>query len=1102
MASDRTLVLAACATALFATTVLAALVGYAGAVTRDGLHRTLAQNAQIGAAVVVTVLPGQGAETSRQLDQALRRTYGNIPYRLETTARSDSYTLPGQERAQHPELTKFATFTGIDQHARLTAGRWPAATGDDTAEAVLPNSAARQMKLKPGAVFTVHGRVDKASAIKVRLVGTFDVRTKDDYLWHRDPLVTTGAEQQNYTTYGPLVLTPAVYQARFSAAGGDVTWFVRNDLSHLDVSGLKALGQRMEDSTTALRKYGDGTTFAVSSDLPQLADQLSSAVLVARSTMFVPVLQLILLAGYAWLLVARLLADHRRTELALMRTRGAGMRQLAGITAAEGFAVVVPGLLLGPLLADPLLKLAGHAPAVRASGVRLSAGSPGTLWTVAGVAAIAFVAAVTVPTLRAVKGTFVETEAAISRGRRGAWAGTGADLALLLVAGLGVWQLTRYGSTPRASGAGGIDPFIVSGPALALLAGGVLMLRLVPVTSRAAERFTTRGRGLAPALGARQVARRPLRYAGPALLLVLAMAVGVLSATTMSTWQRSQKDQADFRASADLRVTEPPGDVALGALGRGARYATLPGVQDAVPVARRTASYGNADAVLLAADTKTLGKVLRVSPELTRSLKLGALAAARPATHLVPLPGSPTRLALDLRLTSQGAAQGLPTGIYLGPWDPNASTYEVTAILTDARGATYTVDLSGLKADGKAQTATVDLAPLAGPQGALSYPVALRGLRWSDPANPNHGPMTFELLGVRGDGPGSGPAALPQGSNWDQWWDDGTGPGARSAPLSAQQKPGVLLTTTIRPSAPVGDPPSMPTARTTMLVAHGDAPNHDYQPTGSEPSLPVVPGVIDRSLAERANAKVGDTVELHLGNGRQRVHVTGIVRALPGLESGASGALVDLPTLSDVWEAAGAASDTAANPDEWWLSVKDERTAPAVATLKNRQGWGDVAADRIQLRQDLKNAPLAASLQGALLLGFGAALAFTLIAFIVNAAVAVRERSREFTVLRALGLNQRQVSGMLAVEQAILVGLGLFGGLALGLVVAKLVVPHIVLTVQAAPPYPPASLAVPWVAVLGLAAGVAVMLGLVLMAVIRVLRKRGLGGDLRAGEDR
>ncbi|WP_026415316.1 ABC transporter permease [Actinomadura oligospora] len=1101
MASDRTLVLAACATALFATTVLAALVGYAGAVTRDGLRRTLAQNAQIGATAVVSVLPGQSGDTTRQLDQALRRAYGSIPYQLETTARSDSYTLPGQERAQHPELTRFATYTGIDKHAKLTAGRWPAATSDGTAEAVLPAAAARRTKLRPGAVFTVHGRVDKTSAIKVRLVGTFETRSQDDYLWHRDRLVTTGIEQQNYTTHGPLVLTPDVYRSKFSAAGGSQTWFVRNDLSHLDVSGLRALGKRMQDSTNTLRKYGDGTTFAVASDLPELADQLSSAVLVARSTMFVPVLQLILLAGYAWLLVARLLADHRRTELALMRTRGAGMRQLAGITVAEGGAVILPGLLLGPLLADPLLRLAGHAPAVRATGIRLSAGSPGTLWTVAGAAALAFVAAVTVPTLRAVRGTFVETEAAISRGRRGAWAGTGADLALLVVAGLGVWQLTRYNSTPRASGAGGIDPFIVSGPALALLAGGVLLLRLVPVTSRAAERFTTRGRGLAPALGARQVARRPLRYAGPALLLVLAMAVGVLSATTMSTWRLSQKDQADFRAAADVRVSEPSGDLTLGPLGRGARYASLPGVKEAVPVARQGAAYGTAEGFLVAADTRILPKALRVRPDLTRSLKLGALSATRPPSHLMTLPGRPTKLGLDLRLTSKEEAKPLGSGGFYGPWDPYAPGYGITAVLTDARGVSYPVDLTGLKANGRTQSLTVDVTSLAGPQGAISYPLSLRGLRWLDSQNPLHGALSLDVVAVRGEGPGGGPAVLPQGGTWDQWWDDGSGVAAKAVAVKATQNPGVVLTSAIPATELVGLPPAAPTARVSMFVAHGDGPSHDNQPGVPQP-MPTVPGVISRSLADRSHAKVGETIELNLARGRQTVRVIGIARAIPGLDAGTDGTLVDLQTLSDKWQATGTAGDDAADPDEWWLSVPGGGTGPAVDAVKSREGLGDVAADRVQLRRDLRDAPLAASLQGALLLGFGAALAFTLIAFTVNAAVAVRERSREFTVLRALGLHQRQVSGMLAVEQAILVGLGLVGGLVLGLVVAKLVVPHIVLTVQAAPPYPPAALSVPWLAVLGLAAGVAVMLGLVLMVVIRVLRKRGLGGDLRAGEDR
>jgi ABC-type antimicrobial peptide transport system permease subunit len=135
-------------------------------------------------------------------------------------------------------------------------------------------------------------------------------------------------------------------------------------------------------------------------------------------------------------------------------------------------------------------------------------------------------------------------------------------------------------------------------------------------------------------------------------------------------------------------------------------------------------------------------------------------------------------------------------------------------------------------------------------------------------------------------------------------------------------------------------------------------------------------------------------------------------------------------------------------------------------------------------------------------LGFGAALAFAVIAFVVNAAVTAGERTREFAVLRALGVHPRQVAGMLAIEQAYLVVLGLLGGTLLGLVVARLVVPHVVLSVQAAQPYPPAELVVQWPVVLAVLAGVAAVLGLVLPPVIRVLRRRDPGAGLRVGEDR
>ena len=141
--------------------------------------------------------------------------------------------------------------------------------------------------------------------------------------------------------------------------------------------------------------------------------------------------------------------------------------------------------------------------------------------------------------------------------------------------------------------------------------------------------------------------------------------------------------------------------------------------------------------------------------------------------------------------------------------------------------------------------------------------------------------------------------------------------------------------------------------------------------------------------------------------------------------------------------------------------MRGGRTAPAVHALADHPQWGEVAADRVETRAELRDAPLGAALQGALVLGFGAALAFAVIAFVVNAAVTAGERTREFAVLRALGVHPKQVAGMLAIEQAYLVALGLLGGTFLGLVVARLVVPHVVLSVQAADPYPPADIVSP-----------------------------------------
>ena len=132
----------------------------------------------------------------------------------------------------------------------------------------------------------------------------------------------------------------------------------------------------------------------------------------------------------------------------------------------------------------------------------------------------------------------------------------GLDLVLVAVAVVALWQLSVYGApiTRNARGVLGLDPLLVAAPAIGLLAGAVVATRIVPRLAEIGERVAGRRRGAVPPLGARQLARRPLRYTRSALLLILAAALGTFAAASAATWTRSQADQAAYRAAGDVRL--------------------------------------------------------------------------------------------------------------------------------------------------------------------------------------------------------------------------------------------------------------------------------------------------------------------------------------------------------------------------------------------------------------------------------------------------------------------------------------------------------------------------------------------------------------------
>jgi hypothetical protein len=1031
--SEPLLLAASFGSILLATTTLVALTMYAMTVAEIGVRRAM-ETAPISV-TAATVTSPVTADTLHTTDAVVRakvkQAYQGLPAAVTLSIRSDSYAMPGQEKRAQPDLTRFATYEGIERRTRLTAGAWP--KQGDPVEVAVSEPAAQAMNLHLGDAFTVVGRLDH-KPVRATVTGLFEIADPYADRWRGDELLRRGQETRDYTTYGPLVVSEETFEARF-ATNVSAAWQAVPDLRELSRDRLHSFAGSVAGLGDTL--HADCTSCTAFTRLPDMLDQLDEAALVARSTMLVPVLQLLLLAAYALTLTARLLADHRRMELALLRSRGAGGPRLGLLAGGEALLVALPSAVVAPLLAPWLLRAVNAIPWIRAAGVRFDPAPDVTAFAVSTVVAIACAVLLALPALRGARRTYVEEQAARGRGdRQGLIQRAGADVALLAVVALAIWQLSHYGGpvTATAGGGLGVDPLIVTGPALALLCGGMLGLRLVPIVSQFAERVLSRRRTLAPVLGAWQVSRRPLRYAGPALLLTMAIAIGVVSMATAATWRASQEDQGRHQAGADLRVAGPLDSPELGVLGRGATLAALPGITGEAAVYRATTDFGGADATLIAADATRLNGLLLLRRDLSADpvpVLARKLAAARPSGGPVAIAGTPRTLSWRVSLTPVG---GLAT---------------LRVIVRDGLGAAYEFAIGPLTQDGKPHTYTVDVAALAGRSGRIAYPLAVAGMLADLPAPV---PFTMKVDGL------------------DSW----TAKAVQDVQVDKQGS-----------------------AVRLKKAGEGQGLRVALLPPGSELEHPI-PVIITADLAKRSDLRIGAAVSLSLGGKATSVEPIAVVPALPGTAAGEPAVMADLATLAARNLAAGRRPNAV---NEWWLATRNGDTAPAAAELLRHPEWDQTIVDRAALIRQLRDDPLAGGLQGALVLGFLAALVFALLGFLVNAAVAARERTSEFALLRALGVSHRQVFGLLAVEQTFIVALSLVAGTALAVAVAVLVVPHIVLTGQATAVTPGVLLDIPWAPTAALLVVVTVALFAIVAGLARQLRRQGLGRALRIGED-
>ncbi|MBM4791272.1 FtsX-like permease family protein [Streptomyces sioyaensis] len=1141
--AHRLLLTAALLSVLLTTTVLATLTAFTGAIGDAGLRQALRTRAAPAAALQVKAqLPAaQRQAADRAVARGARRAFDGLPFTVRTLIRSGPYALPRTLRSprapkDEPDLTQLAA---LDRsRLTLTAGHWPTAVRRGPLPVAMPAAAAARLGIAPGRRLTLDNRLSGSASMTVEVTGVYRPTDRADPYWKLDDLGGRGVRTLGFTTYGPLYTDPAAFRGGAARGGGvaqdSVGWLATADFRPLTADRLTALSAAATAAPKALMADpAFAGQAAATTGLPDALGQLQRALLVNRSTILIVALQLILLAGCALLLVARMLSTERAGETALLRARGGSRRRIAGLALAESLLLAAPAALGAPPLTGPLLHLlAGHGPSARI-GLPLDTGLTGATWLTGGAVALGCALAVAAPALlrtgpaaphtrraRALPGA---TGVAPARTEWKAWGRTGADLGLLVIAGVAFWQLQRQtagdgaGSgvlTGDTTGQLGIDPVLVAAPALALLAGTVLTLRLLPLAARLAERGAARGRGLAAALAGWQLSRRPQRAAGPVLLLVLATALGMLAIGQGASWDRSQDDQADFRAAAPVRVlaSRTP------QWGQGGAYADVPGVAAALPAALTGLDLPDGkNSSLLALDT------VGASPARTKWSARGSSAGALllRGDLVGGAAGDPAGAAADRLLRAVAPHDGPPAGMELPPHTdrlrltatlrslrtlppsqrppmPDTDTEPqdtgpvpatLSALLTDGHGVPYALPLGSLAADGRPHPLTADLAAAAGaPAGRPAAPLRLTGLvaGLDQPPVAHRQQLTVTAAETTaGDGPPR-PLAAPAALRWQpKITDTSTSVGQAFGPKAgrAEVPRGGLLSQTYDTGARL-DPYGASVTTVRITAAHA--------------ARPPLAAVATEAFLRASGSTAGSVVEIPVNGQSLKARIVRAVRALPGPADAPAtgGLLVDLGAVNEALSDRGAPPLT---PAEWWLRPAPGATGRVVEALRARP---DTDPDQVLVRDEiagqLHDDPLGLGPQTALGAAAVAAVALAAVGFGVGAAASVRERTREFAVLRALGAPRGQPARMIAAEQGVLIALALGVGAALGTALTRAVVPLVVLTEQAGRPRPPVLVELPAGPVVALLAAVAAVPLLVVAALglrpgdpVRALRGQG-----------
>ena len=556
-------------------------------------------------------------------ESAIEQRLGGLSTHEERFGRTQAgMPLSTDPNRRPPPVTTLAGrpffMTGFREHSTLIKGNWPQEPGETgptgvELQAVVGERTARNKGYEVGdRLYITPFRSSPEERIVLNVVGVASPADPRDEFWLGYP------SQFSPQTVGEMSVVPAyvaeedflqVLGGRFPTAIGDFGFNVFVDPSMITAQTVDSTQQSLDGLETDLNKSYPRTFLFTRLGLT--LDEFERDLTLARVPVYVFVSLVIIIVLYFLILISGILGRSQADELGLLGSRGGSLAQMCGILLLADAMLAAAAVAVGPPIAWFIVRFTILPTFSGLGGGPIEVPITGDMFWIGAIGAVLALGALTLSAVGRARSGIAESMASRSRPPEASILQRYyLDVVAILAVALVWWQFREregFLTSSLASRGLEIDPTVILGPMLGLLAASLLLLRVLPVAVRLAAWLCMRAGPAWSSLGIARVSRDPVLPSSLAVLLMLAAALGVFGATFQSSLSSSQRGQALYRVGGDVVISGPGVRENLAG-----ELEHIPGVRGATFVLQDrislTTGHSAFPALLMAADPQVLAQ--------------------------------------------------------------------------------------------------------------------------------------------------------------------------------------------------------------------------------------------------------------------------------------------------------------------------------------------------------------------------------------------------------------------------------------------------------------------------------------------------------------